>query len=357
MNSQRLEQVLAQMKELNIPQLVISDPSSIFYLTGKWFEPGERFLALYLKLDGGHKIFINKLFTAQEDLGVLKVWFNDTEDGPGLLADMADHNQVMGIDKNMPSCFLLHLMELKAAASYTNGSACVDLVRGCKDEEEIKFMKAVSQINDRAMEQFKNMIREGITEKALAKKMEDVYLALGADGYSFSPLVGFGANAAIGHYEPGDTVLKAGDCVLIDVGCKKDNYNADMTRTFFFDHVSEEDKKVYETVKAANETAEAMIRPGVRLCDIDKAARDVIEEAGYGKFFTHRLGHFIGIDVHDQGDVSIANENVAKEGMIFSIEPGIYLPNQVGVRIEDLVLVTKDGVERLNFYSKELTII
>ena len=188
--------------------------------------------------------------------------------------------------------------------------------------------------------------------------MQDIYTSLGADGHSFSPLVGFGPNCAKGHHEPDDTVLKEGDTVLFDVGCKKDDYCADMTRTFFYKKVPcEKHREIYNLVRRANEAAEAMLKPGVRLCDVDRAARQVIEDAGYGPNFTHRLGHFIGLEVHDFGDVSSANQAVAEVGNIFSIEPGIYVDGEVGVRIEDLVLITEDGCEILNSYSKELDIV
>ena len=141
------------------------------------------------------------------------------------------------------------------------------------------------------------------------------------------------------------------------MGCKYKGYCSDMTRTVFYQEVSDEARNVYELVKAANEAAEAIIRPGVKLCDIDKTARDLITEAGYGKEFNHRLGHFIGKDVHEYGDVSINFDLEVEEGMIFSIEPGIYLPGKFGVRIEDLVMVTKDGCKVLNSYPKDLKVI
>ena len=141
------------------------------------------------------------------------------------------------------------------------------------------------------------------------------------------------------------------------MGCKYNGYCSDMTRTVFYQEVSEEAKEVYGLVRLANETAEAMIKPGVRLCDIDKAARDIITDAGYGKEFNHRLGHFIGKDVHEYGDVSAVFDMPVEAGMIFSIEPGIYIQGDFGVRIEDLVLVTEDGCEVLNHYSKDLMII
>ncbi|MBR2545204.1 MAG: M24 family metallopeptidase, partial [Erysipelotrichaceae bacterium] len=121
--------------------------------------------------------------------------------------------------------------------------------------------------------------------------------------------------------------------------------------------VSDEEKHVYNIVRQANEYAESIIKPGIRLSDIDKAARKIISDAGYGEYFTHRLGHFIGQTVHEKGDVSSFNDNLTKEGMIFSIEPGIYLPGKLGVRIEDLVLVTADGCEVLNKVGKDIRII
>ena len=163
----------------------------------------------------------------------------------------------------------------------------------------------------------------------------------------------FGANAGDPHHEPDDTVLKRGDVVLFDIGGRRCNYCSDMTRTFFWGEPDEETAHIYDIVRRANEAAEALIAPGVRMCDLDRVARDVIEDAGYGKYFTHRLGHSIGLQDHEPGDVSLVNEQVVEPGMTFSIEPGIYLPGRTGVRIEDLALVTENGVEILNAYPHD----
>ena len=137
------------------------------------------------------------------------------------------------------------------------------------------------------------------------------------------------------------------------MGGRRRNYCSDMTRTFFWGDPDEETARIYDIVRRANEAAEALIAPGVRMCDLDRAARDVIENAGYGKYFTHRLGHSIGLQDHEPGDVSLVNEQVVEPGMTFSIEPGIYLPGRTGVRIEDLALVTESGVEILNAYPHD----
>ena len=349
--------MIAKLTENGVSQMLISDPASIFYLTGKMIDPGERFFALLINADGENKIFINSLFTVPEELGAEKVWFSDEDDPCGIAARYIDRDKTLGVDKNLPARFLLRLMELGCALDYKNTSVCVDTVRACKDSEEIALMREASRVNDEAMRELKTRIREGMTERELASQLKDIYASMGAYGYSFDPLVGFGKCAAIGHYEAGNNTLCEGDCILIDMGCVKDGYCSDMTRTFFYKKVSDEHRKIYETVLKAQKAAESIIKPGVRFCDIDKTARDIIEQAGFGDKFTHRLGHSLGIECHEYGDVSSVNENTVEEGMIFSIEPGIYIDGDVGVRIEDLVLVTQNGVEILNHYSKELEIV
>lgn len=357
MDESRLKKVLDRMEHNGIPQMIITDPASIFYLIGRWILPGERLIALYISR-GKCNLVINKLFPVYEDLGVEKLWYSDTDDYIGILSGITDHNVPLGIDKNMAARFLLPLMERNSAASYVNGSIFVDEARASKDDKEMELMAEASRLNDMGMERFRQLVKPGVTESEIAEKLEKIYKEIGADGNSFTPIVCFGANCADPHHEPDDTVLKEGDAVLFDVGCKKDSYCADMTRTFFYKKVpSEKAREIYELVRKANEAAEAIIKPGVRLCDIDRAARSIIEEGGYGEKFTHRLGHFIGIDVHDFGDVSSANTGTAQVGNIFSIEPGIYVEGEVGVRIEDLVLVTEDGCKVLNSFPKELQII
>ena len=190
----------------------------------------------------------------------------------------------------------------------------------------------------------------------MADAIRGIYAAHGCSDVSFAPICGFGPHAADPHHDNDDTPLTAGQCVLIDVGGVYHDYCSDMTRTFFTAEPTEEERRVYELVRQAQAAAEALVKPGVRLCDIDAAARDVITAGGYGPYFYHRLGHFIGLQDHEAGDVSAVNENVVTPGMCFSIEPGIYLPGKFGVRIEDLVLVTEEGCEVLNRYPHELRV-
>lgn len=357
MKQNRVERILSALRAQGITQMLIVDPMSILYLTGVYNEPHERFYGLLLRADGKHAYFLNRLFSIPQDVGIEKVWYDDTDPTMEIVAHYVQKDALLGVDKELKAGFLLPLMELGAAKGFVNTSLAVDTVRGVKDAEEQEKMRISSQINDAAMARFRGLIHAGVTEQEVAEQMLKIYLELGADSFSFEPLVAFGANAADPHHAPDDTVLREGDVVLFDVGCIKDGYCSDMTRSFFFKRVDEKSRVIYETVRAANEAAIAKIKPGIPLKELDKTARDLITEKGYGPLFNHRLGHFIGLAEHEYGDVSATNETLAVPGMIFSIEPGIYAAGEVGVRIEDLVLVTEDGCEVLNQYPKALEII
>ena len=356
MKMERIDRVLQAMQERGLTQMIVCDPQSIDYLTGVYVEPFERLFALYLRTDGRHLFFLNKLFTVPET-PIEQVWFTDTDDAIGQVAERMQPGVPLGIDKEWPARFLLPLMERLPGTPCRLASDCVDSVRGCKDPAEQELMRMNSRLNDEVMGRAAAFIRQGMTEREVADYLLAQYRDLGCEGPSFSPIVSFGANAADPHHMPDDTRLQAGDCIVLDIGGKKSGYCSDMTRTYFCRTVSDKHAAIHDLVRRANEAAEALVRPGVPLCELDKAARDLIAAAGYGEYFTHRLGHFIGRTEHEQGDVSSANTTPAREGMIFSIEPGVYLPGEMGVRVEDLVLVTADGCEVLNRADKHCRVI
>ena len=349
--SDRIERVLTEMKKRGLRQFLLTDPQSIYYLTGVRNHPGERFYGFLIRNNGWHVLFANRLFNIPP-VPFETVWYDDTDEPSEVLAREIDASLPLGVDKDLTAKVLLPLIARYPELKVGVASKCVDLVRAIKDKDEILKMKKASIINDIVNEQVRDFVKVGMTEKEVARFVDSQYLAEGADGNSFGTIVSFGANAADPHHMPDDTVLKAGQVVLIDMGCRRDGYCSDMTRTFFAQSADDKMIEVYETVRRANEAAEAMIAPGVRLCDIDRTARDIITEAGYGPYFTHRLGHFIGTTVHEYGNVASNFTDKVVPGMIFSIEPGIYLPGEFGVRIEDLVLVTEDGCEVLNKVDK-----
>ena len=214
----------------------------------------------------------------------------------------------------MRSGFLMPLMERHAASEFFLGDFAVTAARTHKDAAEQELMRASSAANDAVMADAIKLVHEGVTEREIADQMLGLYRKHGCEGFSFPPIVSFGANAGDPHHEPDDTVLKRGDVVLFDIGGRHRNYCSDMTRTFFWGEPDEETARIYDIVRRANEAAEALIAPGVRMCDLDRAARDVIEDAGYGQYFTHRLGHSIGLQDHEPGDVSLVNEQVVRAG-------------------------------------------
>ena len=353
--NKRIENVL---KRSEADELLVSDPIAIYYLINRRFYPGERFLGLLIKKDMRPKLFLNVLFPSEPIEGVDIVSLSDTDVLTHVLSQYIDKDSCLGVDKTLQARFLLPMQEEKIARRFINGSLAIDKTRAIKDDEEKQLMRKSSQINDQAMAILKTLVKDDITEKQIADQLLGIYNSLGAEGFSFEPIVAFGKNAADPHHMPDDTKLKYGDVVLFDVGCTYKGYCSDMTRTFFYkkgpDKLQEE---VYNLVRKANEDAENFIKKGVRLCDIDKTARDVIENGGYGKYFTHRLGHFIGIEDHEYGDVSSAFKDLTETDNIFSIEPGIYDPETMGCRIEDLVIVTDDGCEVLNKYPHDIEII
>ena len=351
LHRQRLKRLSQALAEDGLTQMIVSDPLAIWYFTGVDVQPGERLFALYARADGGHKLFLNKLFTVSPT-GLEEVWMTDTDDTVGILARAVDHSADMGVDKNWPARFLLALMDRNPGVRYVNSSGCVDRIRAVKDQDEQEKMRAASRINDACMEMAAASLREGVTEREVSELVTRLYREAGCEGLSFGTIVSFGANAADPHHEPAGTALKKGDCIVIDMGCRKDRYCSDMTRTFFCGEPDPKYAAIHDLVRQANEKAEAMIRPGVRFCDIDRAAREHIEAGGYSPYFTHRLGHSIGLEDHEFGDVSSANTDTVQAGMTFSVEPGVYLPGEFGVRVEDLVLVTENGCEVLNHVEK-----
>ena len=351
----RIERVIENMKKMKLSQLMVTDPMSIRYLTGIYVEPYERLFAFLIRTDGQHTFFLNHLFTVPKT-PYREVWFSDTDDSIGLMAEHIMEDP-LGIDKTWAARFLIPLIE-RTGVTPILASDAVDDCRASKDAEEQRLIKEASRINDTVMEKAFHFIKKGMTEKAIAAFIDHAYLEEGAEGTSFPTIVSFGSNAADPHHEPDGSILKEGECVLIDMGCVYQGYCSDMTRTFLCGEAADPDfLTVHELVRQANEKAENIICPGVKMSEIDAAARDFLAAAGYKKEFNHRLGHFIGQTDHEQGDVSCANDTAAAPGMIFSIEPGIYLKDHFGIRIEDLVLVTENGCEILNHVDKHLRTI
>ena len=355
MKNDKLQKVVDNMKKEGLKQLLITAPSNIAYLTGRMIHQGERLVALYLREDGSAVFIANRLFAQQPLDGAELVEYDDTDDTALLLSRFVTDG-VLGVDKDMKCRFAIPLMEKREKVKLTIGSPCIDRARMIKTDEEIEFMRKASLLNDRVTEKTIAAIRPGMSENEVA----GLYRAFAAEegtSESFESLICFGSNCAEPHHSTDDTVIRAGDSVIIDVGVLYGGYCADMTRTVFLGSVTNEQQQVYELVQLANAAGKAAVKPGVPLSEVDAAARNVIEKAGYGKYFIHRTGHNIGSEVHEYPDVSMTSQEICTPGMVFSVEPGIYLPGKFGVRIEDLVLVTENGCECLNKLPRDLRVI
>ena len=350
----RIKKIQKYLKDSNIDQIIISNPVSINYFIGKQFQPGERLLVLLVSQNGKPKLLLNELFPYESEEIVDVIRFHDTEDSIKLLAAHLVGASI-GVDHDWSSGFLLELMNIEQEKKFMNASNLINQCRNIKDESEIELMRRSSEINDLAMKEVSKLLRKGVKEIEVFNQLNDIFMKIDPEARSYGGIVAFKENAADPHGVSGERILDEGDSIVIDIGCIYRGYYSDMTRTFFLKENSM--RKVYDTVLQANLNAISVIKPGVKFCDIDKAARLVIEEAGYGEYFTHRTGHGIGMEIHEPLDVNGTNNTIVEEGMCFSIEPGIYLPKVGGVRIEDLVIVTRDGCEILNHYPKTAEII
>ncbi len=350
----RIKKLQSLMIDKGIEACIISDSDTMHYFINKSFHCGERLVALVVYQNKTSKLILNDLFPSEEIKNVEIIRYNDCEDGLRLLSDNIDET-VIGIDKLWPSGFLLRFMKLKPNAIFENAANLSDLIRSIKSLDEQEKMRQASLNNDKVMEEVRKLIKVGKSESQLRDEINKMFLKIANSKPSFSTIVAYGKNCADPHAEPSDIKLKKGMSIIVDMGCKYDGYCSDMTRTFFVEENTQQE--IYDTVLKANLAAISTVKPGVMFKDIDLAARKVIEDAGYGEYFIHRTGHGIGLSVHEPYDVSFVNEMVVEEGMCFSIEPGIYIPEVTGVRIEDLVLVTKEGCEVLNHYPKDNEVI
>ena len=350
----RIEKLQQRMKEQQVDTCLISDRDAMQYFIQKGFSCGERMVVLAVKQQGRPLLFLNELFPTEQLEGVELIRFKDTDDSVLLLKEHCT-GPVIGIDKAWPSGFLLRLMQLLPECQFTDGATLSNQIRSIKSQQEQQKMRRASQLNDAVMQKVRTFLRPGVTEKQVAEQIHEAFRQIAQSEPSFDTIVAFQENCADPHAIPGSKVLEAGMSVIVDMGCRFEGYCSDMTRTFFLEENTMEE--IYQIVLKANLAAIAAVGPHATFRDVDLAARRVIEEAGYGPYFIHRTGHGIGLSVHEPYDVSSVNDAPLQPGMCFSIEPGIYLPHQGGVRIEDLVLVTEDGCEVLNHDPKDQPVI
>jgi Xaa-Pro aminopeptidase len=258
-------------------------------------------------------------------------------------------------DETMRADHVLLVIDALPQAQRSVTTETVGALRMRKGSEEIAGLKAIAEINDRAMEAAFAAIGAGRSELDIEAAVKDCFASHGAQlGYW---VIGGGPNSAYPHHITGNRKLAAGDAIVIDIAGLKDGYYSDMTRMAVLDHAPEGYGEVHAVVNRAVEAGILAVRPGARAKDVDTAARRVIADAGYGDFFIHRTGHGIGLEVHEPPYITASSETILEDGMTFTIEPGIYLPGRFGIRLEEIVVVRKTGAEVLSSLPRGLRIV
>lgn len=266
--------------------------------------------------------------------------------------------QNVAYDGTVMTVWQLETVQTAFGGEMVSRPRLVMTLRMCKDAEETARLRAAVDLADHAVLAVVDGLREGVSEREAAALLEYEFKRRGAQGSSFDSIVLFGARSSLPHGMPGDKPLERGDIVLIDCGCRRAGYCSDLTRTYAFDTIDNAwFEEVYEITLAAQLKALEAVRPGASCREVDAAARDLIEAAGYGLQFGHGTGHGVGIEIHEAPRLNRESDVILEAGMAVTVEPGIYLPGRGGVRIEDLVIVTDDGCDVLSRIPKQLKVL
>lgn len=365
MNSIKLNELKQWMHQQSVDLAYVSDPGHIAYFTGYESEPHERVLALFVPLDSDPFLFTPALEVedAQNSSWSYDVLgYLDSENPWQLIA--AALNKRMGTPNAvaLEKAFLTIDRYEALADAFPEADFSTDLTRFIqtsqliKTEDEIDKLLEAGHWADVAFEIGFKTLRERVTEQELVAEIEYQLKRQGVKAMSFDTLVLAGKNAASPHGSPGNTPVVPKDLVLFDLGVVWNGYCSDATRTVAFREPTAFQKEIYGIVLEAQLKAQAAVRPGITAGELDDIARQVITGYGYGEYFNHRLGHGIGTTVHEYPSLISGNDLVIQEGMCFSLEPGIYIPEKAGVRIEDCIYVTADGCKSFTSTPKELQI-
>ena len=269
------------------------------------------------------------------------------------------HTSYIGYEENVMSVKQYRSLRNKTGdrQELVEMSKQINWLRRIKDEDEIKTIAAAEEIGDMAFSYILDELHVGMSERKVALMLESFMKEQGASALSFDTIAASGKRSAMPHGMASEKLIEKGDFLTLDFGCIYKGYCSDMTRTVVFGNPDEKQKEIYDTVLNAQKAALEIIRPGIKCSEVDAAARKVIHDAGYGRNFGHGLGHSVGIEIHEMPSFSPKCEDIVEKGHVITVEPGIYVENFGGVRIEDLVAVTDDGINDLTHSPKELIII
>lgn len=349
--TQRVETCCIALQKLQMDALLVIDPINLYYLTGLSLSCGQLLVHRHgalLSVDGRYfeavKNSSSSLQVRRSEEATLATILE--EDNLSYIAAIAIDEEV----SHRLFCELEEQLRKTCTKKLTAIPSPLYSQRAIKDNEELDRLREAAALGSSGYDYVCSLLKEGISEKELAIALEIFWKKKGAQGPAFEPIIAFGANSSMPHYRSGAALLKKGDSVLIDIGVKYNSYCSDMTRVVFFGEVDDKIREIYEVVKTALERALGLCKAGVTAKELDSCARDIIASFGYKEYFTHSLGHGVGLEVHEKPALKskepYGSEKI-EEGMVITIEPGIYLPGIGGVRLEECVIVTKQGYENL----------
>jgi Xaa-Pro aminopeptidase len=361
----RLAKLQTTIHKAGCNALLIEDAIDLFYMTGLELSAGK----LLVHSNGAELLVDSRYFEACKKRSPFPVTLLEK----GILESLLTapdflHIQKLGFNSEKTS-YKHYESLLKIITSQSKEGRYLELIpldsplqiqRSIKDPEEIQALREAAALGSEGYNLLCGLLKEGISEAECAMELEIFWKQKGSKGVAFDPIIAFGANSSMPHYRAGNEILKKGDIVLIDIGVNFKHYHSDMTRIVFFGHPNPRLVEIHKIVQEAQYAALELCSPGTTLGELDKAARDIIANYGYANNFTHSLGHGVGLDIHEYptirnvppfGEIPLVN------GMVITIEPGIYLPEIGGVRIEDTVVITDSSHENLSKPSKELYFI
>jgi len=359
MFEERIARARGRMEELGVDVLLLSVGADLPYFTGYTAMPLERLTMLVLPRDGGATLVVPALeaprVEERPEAFSLRPW-GETEDPVAIVAGLAGRPVRAAVGDRTWATFLLGLQEALPRTRFLRASTVTGELRARKDSAEIEALRAAARVVDAVALAMRERPFAGRTEADISRELVERMLAGGHERANFA-IVASGPNAASPHHEPGARVVEAGDSVVCDFGGTMAGYCSDITRTFVVGEPPGVLADLYEVLFRAQEEGVRAARVGVACEVVDAAARTVIDAGGYGRYFIHRTGHGIGLEEHEDPYLVSGNATPLAPGHAFSVEPGIYLPGRCGARIEDIVVATEAGPERLNEAPRELAVV
>lgn len=358
----RMTRAARTASEVGLAGLLVAPGPDLVWLTG-YAPPAETERLTMLVLTPGHDpVLVVPALEAPDAAKAqgapaltLRDW-TDGKDPYALTAELLGSTGSFGISDNAWAMHLLALQKALPGTSYASLTAVLPMLRAVKDGPELDLLAAAGAAADAAFEEIRTARFAGRRESDVAADLAALLRRSGHSQVDFA-IVASGPNGANPHHEAGDRVIRHGDMVVLDFGGLREGYGSDTSRTVHVGEPTDEERRVHDVVRRAQEAGFRAVRPGVACQEVDRAARAVIDDAGYGEYFIHRTGHGIGVTTHEPPYMIEGEEQPLVPGMCFSVEPGIYLPGRFGVRIEDIVTVTEDGGRRLNDTTREMVIV